>query len=114
VSYYRIKVIDGDGFIKYSPTVSVQLTSNLNEGLFDDLVLAPNPTENELHISATSFSTISSLEIIYMMGRVVFRQNPILRAKQSLTISTSSLANGSYTLRLRSGSATMNRRFVKR
>lgn len=67
VSYYRLKQIDNDGKVAYSPTVSVQ-----SDGLVD-ISIYPNPTSGKVTITLPAALAASAprVRISDLMGRVV-------------------------------------------
>ena len=67
LSYYRLKQIDNDGTVAYSPVVSVQ-----SDGLVD-ISIYPNPTAGKVIISLPAALAASAprVRISDLMGRVV-------------------------------------------
>ncbi|AMJ65074.1 hypothetical protein AXW84_06250 [Hymenobacter sp. PAMC 26628] len=67
VSYYRLKQIDIDGKVAYSPTLSVQ-----NDGAVD-ITIYPNPTAGKVTITLPAALAASAprVRISDLMGRVV-------------------------------------------
>ncbi|WP_020534115.1 T9SS type A sorting domain-containing protein [Lewinella cohaerens] len=98
LNYYRVKQVDYDGSFSYSAIVSARWEGKAQVHLF------PNPTNDLLQISGLSTTDGPiTIEIIDMAGRVMLRQN----WNQS-AINVSSLADGVYSLRIRSSAGVID------
>lgn len=94
-SYYRIKIIDVDGAVKYSSTEVISADKNIPV-----FKVYPNPAANYV------FATISITEeqdaqyIIYDMrgSRMAVKSVKLLRGNQDIKIDISAFASGSYRL----------------
>jgi Secretion system C-terminal sorting domain len=92
-AYYRLKQVDADGSFNHSKTITLS-----NEGgKGKSTILAyPNPVKEILTVEANVYET-TQLEIVDVVGRVVYKQNV---ESGNYQISTSDLAKGIYFVKL--------------
>lgn len=98
MSYYRLKMVDFDGYTEYSPIVSASASNQ-------SLALHPNPTSNVLNIE--SDLEAGSVAVFNASGK---RINLAIENQQ---IDVSSLLPGIYMLRMISNSQVIQARFIK-
>ncbi len=96
IYYYRLKIVDFDGKVHYSPVISLE-----NQGLQPSLKLYPNPATEQLTLENAEGEAI---EILNMVGQIVLSQK-----NTSVDIDIQSLPNGLYWVR----TASRIGRFVK-
>jgi hypothetical protein len=112
MSYYRLKFIDADGRISYSPVVAVMNGKSGAEliGIYPSLV------NDQAVLSITSSrATMLEIQISDMSGRVVKTIKQSISAGSSTTnLNTSQLASGTYSVSgIIDGVPTHTLRFVK-
>ena len=104
-NYYRLKIVENDGQVTYSPIRSV----NLALGKKTDFIIYPNPTKNILNIKFnTPISQTVDFELINTLGQIVYSYR--LEAKEgenNTSFITSSFPDGSYILRIKQGNSTI-------
>lgn len=110
-NYYRLKAVDEDGKYTYSNTILIQaeLTNS------SVLAIYPNPSFGILNIDISMLKQEKAmLQIIDMTGRAVVSK-PIELSKgfSSHTLSTESLANGQYMIRIALNNEVFVRKFTK-
>jgi hypothetical protein len=111
-NYYRLKMIDIDGKISYSPVV---LIINKIKG-FEIVGLYPSIVVNQTTLSlSTANATMIETRITDMSGRTVLKQRENIPAGSSLIkMDCSLLAAGHYNLSIVAGDGNVNNiRFVK-
>jgi hypothetical protein len=86
-TYYRLKMVDLDGRIKYSAIIAVQL----NEGGSSLLNLGPNPVTDILTVESETPATI---HLLNPMGQKLFRTD--LKSNEPSSIDVKALPNGIY------------------
>jgi Secretion system C-terminal sorting domain len=92
-AYYRLKQVDTDGSFNYSKIIT--LTSDGGKGK-TTISVYPNPVSDALNVK-TAVSETSQLEIVDVMGRVVYMQNV---ESGNYQIPTTDLVKGIYIVRL--------------
>ena len=94
IAYYRLKQIDIDGKTTYSKTIAVTIISSESE-----LKAFPNPTTSILNLQIDNAATRKLVYALYTIdGRLIVQQNI---NNTTTTITTSSLANGTYLLHVK-------------
>ena len=111
--YYRLKQIDKDGKTWFSEIIFVRGETN-TEAFYK---IYPNPVKNLLNlmVNSPSENTIK-LEVKDVTGRSLIQTNDVLiKGLNHLTLNTSSLAGGSYLLKIidEKKALIMNAQFVK-
>ncbi|MEO6232051.1 MAG: T9SS type A sorting domain-containing protein [Ferruginibacter sp.] len=110
-NYYRLKMIDIDGKVSYSPIVAINGSKGLDfVGLYPSLVT----TKTSLSISADKNGIIETL-ITDMNGRIVkSAKSPISAGASLVEIDCTNLAPGIYTLTgITDDASTSSVRFIK-
>jgi hypothetical protein len=95
--YYRIKVVEADGKMKYSNIVTV----NINAG--SKVKIWPNPFVDQISISLKADrNTQITVSIMDMMGRIYERRTyTVVRGTNQLSVNKlSKLAAGTYTVKV--------------
>jgi hypothetical protein len=109
-AYYRLKQMDLDGKITYSPIISVQK----NEGKWA-LNIYPNLITNEDLIKVELINTNENnaeLGVFDTNGRLVY-SNKLDKNTQSFSIPVNELAKGIYFIKVLNGNETLVSKFVK-
>ncbi|MCC7050429.1 MAG: T9SS type A sorting domain-containing protein, partial [Bacteroidia bacterium] len=94
--YYRLKQTDRDGKFKYSDIIA----SNCKEVL-KDIIISPNPVNNELSIKIANNKTSLYFEIIGSNGAVVYKGS----VTEKTTIPTNSFSSGVYLIKFENGNS---------
>jgi hypothetical protein len=107
INYYRIKSIDKDGTISYSDIRKVTF------GKGGTVSVYPNPVIDVVNISLTGnmVNKVATVSILSMDGKVL-TQHRIANTGQTETINVSTLANGSYIVRLVTQNEVVNKTIV--
>lgn len=96
LSYYRLKQIDFDGTVSYSGVRSVFLTRK------EEVLIYPNPVQDDLHVSLHSSQLgMHQLQIFDMLGRLRY-ESSFQKTKDALwpVVNVESMAPGIYSLRM--------------
>jgi hypothetical protein len=75
-------------------------------------IVYPNPAENFINIRSLGESPLESIEILDLLGKVVYSQGP--EAGNSLHVDVSTFSPGAYFLRVRTGAGPVVRRITVR
>ncbi len=102
--YYRLRQVDLDGTVAFSPVVSVSGTDAPLE-----LTLYPNPTTDRITISVPAASS-RTYRVLNTLGQVVDHGDA---AAADPSVDVHRLAAGTYILELRTAAGRQMRRFVK-
>ncbi len=95
----KINVVFKDGIIQ-------NIDSEIQR---DELVIYPNPAKNSLFIKSSSFFDVAEISIINLNGQVVLREN-LFSIYEGIDIS--SLRNGIYFVRIKTGDHFVSRKVV--
>jgi len=106
VGYYRLQMVDLDGYTAYSPVVKMEFAQNIEAGLR----FYPNPVVDVLHI-ASSFNGNATVEIFNIAGQRVetYQLNPLNGA----SIPVSNLQKGIYFLKLNGAAINGTYKIIK-
>ncbi|MBT9392654.1 T9SS type A sorting domain-containing protein [Hymenobacter sp. NST-14] len=104
VSYYRLKQVDLDGTFAYSGIETVNFLSN------GELVMYPNPVEEQLTIQVAGSTEGLQVRITDLTGRVISTQ--ALTADGKLNMAD--LKAGTYLVTVGRGDTSVTRRIVKK
>ncbi|HET8837571.1 MAG TPA: T9SS type A sorting domain-containing protein [Flavobacteriaceae bacterium] len=92
-------------------TVSTEIVENLgienNSKLADQIILYPNPAENELHIQMTSGILLKRMTIYNLQGQEILVQ------KRKEAINIENLTSGMYLLKIETDKGTLVRQLIK-
>ncbi len=94
MNYYRIKQLDKDGRFSYSQVITLLYRDNLAE-----IMVAPNPVADQLHIIQPQNKRLIKLEIVNLAGNLVLNQ-PYQSAQQVYTVGMGRLPAGNYVVKL--------------
>ncbi len=105
INYYRIKTIEKDGTISYSEIRKV------NFGKGGDVIIYPNPVSTgvvNITLTGNMINKSATVSILSMDGKLI-SQKQIVKTSQTETIDVSTLANGSYIVRLITENEVVNK-----
>lgn len=103
INYYRLKQVDHDGKASYSNVISI-----LNETTESNVMLYPNPTNDQINIVGSG--DITSIEIYNSLGQLVFSKTPGLTE----VIVFQPLSSGVYVVKATGASGkVISSRFIK-
>ncbi|MEO6916903.1 MAG: FG-GAP-like repeat-containing protein, partial [Chitinophagaceae bacterium] len=92
ISYYRLKMVELDGNVLFSPVISVT-----QSGINQKISVYPNPVRDILVISY-AVNAFGSFDLFDPSG-VLIKKIPVLRDSRELRLSVLDLPNGIYVLR---------------
>lgn len=97
--------------LNFDPNIS---GASINEIALTDVHVYPNPANDELTIELTPSADETTLELVDMNGKIVMTQVHSMQAGQmnSVTLNTSSLEEGAYTLSIQVGEVEAKERVV--
>ena len=108
VVYYRLKQVDTDGTFAYSPVRSVSFT----KALTPSIVLYPNPAASTTTLDLSQLPSGSyEVSVLDATGRVVVHAMREAGLAQVLDLST--IANGTYLVRVQGSAISLTHRLVK-
>jgi hypothetical protein len=93
-NYYRIKQVDIDGKFSYSKIITL-----FNADAQQIAVIGPNPVKDVLHIIEPKEVLMKKMKIYDMNGRMLMRKN-VETESRVFGMSTGSLLNGNYILKV--------------
>jgi Concanavalin A-like lectin/glucanases superfamily/Secretion system C-terminal sorting domain len=99
-NYYRLKIVEKDGSVRYSAVKSVVLeSSQMSYNVY------PNPTADKLNIEFVAERTqVIDFELINVVGQIVYRYTlQSKEGKNHLFFNTNSIPAGLYSLKIRQG-----------
>ncbi len=107
-NYYRLKLKKLDGSIEYTSIKQLYFESNKV-----DLLTIPNPFSSNftIQISSKQNHTIQSVELINVLGQIVYHQKT--SGKTSLSLPVQSLPAGTYWLSVQVGNQWLKRKVIK-
>ncbi len=92
-NYYRLKMIDVDGKLTYSPILLVKVGA----GGKSKFLVYPNPVKDQLVISPSGFTGMVKVNIFNQQGQIVLSRQ---MAAATTTIPVEQLARGVYTVQV--------------
>jgi len=107
--FYRLKMVDKDGKISYSPVVSINYTAGKAE-----LMVRPNPvSNNELQFIVTGLSDDKKLSyyVVDNNGRTILRGTASSLMNNTLNIAH--FARGMYTIVVKFDNTVLQQSFIK-
>lgn len=108
VNYYKLKMVDSDGKVSFSKTVSV----NLYKEIFTWKIF-PNPVQNILYVRTNNKSEKATLQITDAAGRKIKEVNVTLNGNSYFAIPIFQLQKGMYNLQLKTSTKTETKPFIK-
>lgn len=99
INYYRLAVIDNDGNVTYSQTLSVDVLSGTFTPPFGKTSISPNPSKGDLSVSVEQFELVHKIRLIDTQGKVV-REWPRLHSAEVMLPHLNDLQKGVYILSL--------------
>ena len=93
MNYYRLRIVDMDGRISYSPVVALRFTNSKAPLMY------PNPATGYVNIAAGT-DNIRQITIYDVMGRSLLRV-PNTSSQGIIKIPTQTLSNGLYFVEIR-------------
>jgi Concanavalin A-like lectin/glucanases superfamily/Secretion system C-terminal sorting domain/Sortilin, neurotensin receptor 3, len=112
VNYYRLKVVENDGQITYSPIRSV----NFETGKKTDFKVYPNPTADVLNVEFNAERAQDmTVELFDNLGRMVHTYDFTSKeGNNHLFFNTQRFAAGLYTLKIQQGATVVTEKIVIR
>ena len=107
VSYYRLKMVDVDGYSRYSNTIAI------NNRHFSALSIFPNPVENTVKISYPKASGESFISILGSDGKLLIKSS-IVTGTTTSELNFSSFQSGIYILLYNDNKQTQTIKFIKK
>jgi hypothetical protein len=101
-NYYRIKMVDKDGAVKYSPVREADIN-------ISNILVYPNPFKNILNVILKDAAAPVKMRITDVSGRVVLQQN--FSGATSLNINN--ISSGMYILQVIDGSTVHSFKLIK-
>lgn len=96
VNFYRLKILDGDGQIDYSPIVRVTAGKALS------VQIGPNPARTSIRVSLSGLANESLfIQLVNSGGQVVKQKQYAAGSANLLNLEVASVAKGMYTLVVR-------------
>ncbi len=103
--YYRIKMVDKDGYSTYS------MIKAINNNLIAKLVIFPNPASSTLTLTLASSVTDASINITNVIGKTVLAMDK--QSGQKFDINISKLSAGSYFVQVIQNGVIGTKSFIK-
>lgn len=91
-NYYRIKMIDKDGTVKYSPVREVEM-------MLSDILVYPNPFHNQLNVILKETTGPVKVTVSDVSGRIILQQT----FTGAATLNLNNIAAGMYILHVNDG-----------
>ena len=104
-SYYRLKIVDMDGKISYSPVAAVKVVNTKSPLMY------PNPANTYVNI-AQGTELIKQVTVYNILGRTIVRV-PNTNSQGTLKIPVYALASGLYFVEIRTGNAVNRTKLIK-
>ncbi|MEP6845131.1 MAG: discoidin domain-containing protein [Panacibacter sp.] len=104
VNYYRLRIVDIDGHISYSPVVAIRVTNAKAPLMY------PNPANGYVNI-AQGTEAIRQITVYNIVGKAVIRV-PNTIAQSITNIPTFTLANGLYFVEIRTAQSVYRDKLV--
>lgn len=110
-NYYRLKIIQPGGIVKYSPVIRIDNGSEWNEGM----KVYPNPAPGNVHVQFESDQqTAVTVEVIDAKGRIISRKKETAYKGTNLLFvdRLDDSVPGVYTVRVSYGSRVLTRSLI--
>jgi hypothetical protein len=109
-NYYRLKIIDGDGKIRYSDVVTL---TNKKTG-FEIISLSPNPVRSSAVLSIFyAGNDLAQINVRDILGNTLYSTRAVIQGNASIPLDLQFLAPGIYTLTLMTKAESKTVKFVK-
>ncbi|MBC7887158.1 MAG: M4 family metallopeptidase [Ferruginibacter sp.] len=105
-NYYRLKIVDKDGKIKYSSTRLIVFDKN-----YARVNIYPSPAKSIINIEGNFKSRVVNVHIFDATGKLLLKQNKTNAA--IIEVNINGLAAGTYIVKTDDGHETTNSRFIK-
>lgn len=106
-SWYRVKVINGDGAFDFSPAIQIAFFGH------NDLVVFPNPTADILYMGVDEVNGTFKMDLFDMSGKLVKSQTWESDSSLLAEIDMTDLRPGFYFYRVSNGSALYRGKVMK-
>jgi len=106
-NFYRLKQVDFDGQFSYSPVVSV------NIGKVGGVRLSPQPVLDRLNVALEQPAVEAAIWQVYDFAGRLLQSGTVQEESTNFEISTTTLTEGTYVLRLVSGQQIVTQQFQK-
>ena len=114
LDYYRLKIVQSDGTITYSPIISV----NIPETKHKKFLLFPNPVVDKVNLQVPVYSnTISKWNAIItdMQGKIVFKSyNDIGTLTEQINLALPNIPHGVYIIEIKNQEERMREKFIRK
>jgi len=107
-----VQVSDGPCIISDTVYVTIMNSSGIEGGLDKFIEIYPNPVNDELKL--VFMTTIETIEIFDVNGRIISKLNPSKLKRDQLRINMTEFETGEYILRIRSNKYVMLRKIIKK
>jgi len=108
--YYRLKILDLDGEYTYSPIRVISLSANEELSQNIDLRLFPNPSIDIATIEVDGYHKIQSIQVFNIYGEEIISADINLSVYK---IDLTSMAAGTYIIKLKIGSRSYQKTLIK-
>ncbi len=106
ITYYRLKMADGDGRFTYSKIIAISAPVN------NAIVVFPNPVKDKLFIRLAGIGSSTEISIADVKG-IVVKQLQLLAATSEASVSVEGLPAGMYSISFQSGKQKSTQQFIK-
>ncbi|MFA5575254.1 MAG: GEVED domain-containing protein, partial [Brumimicrobium sp.] len=114
--YYVVSngVCDADTAVVAVNVSSACDWSSVSEEMFGEVMVYPNPASEIIYISSSTNTSDFKLELLDINGRVVYKNDDVVKQNTQTSIDINNLARGVYTLRVFNDDGQRNFKVVKR
>lgn len=103
-----------EGFLALIHAYKVPVATSVREKeIADNILLLPNPVENYLTIQLPQNHDLSGFEVYNTKGEKVMAKQAVEKSRNTISISTSSLAKGMYIIQFQTEDMTILKNFIK-
>lgn len=106
INYYRLKMADTDGQVKYSKTIAIAAPMN------NAITIFPNPVQDYLLIRLPGLSVPTAITITDAKGNCVKRLK-VQAGRSDVSVTTLGLPAGVYSITFHAGNLNRTQQFVK-
>ncbi len=104
-NYYRLKFVDKDGKLSYSPIRLITFNNSVSA------FIIPNPTKNTTQLFLTGFNNAVKITITDLSGKSLWRRNNV--REKSIILPLQNFANGTYIVTVNNGEEKKTLKLVK-